>query len=87
LFRVGPYDRTWVENTVSKDEMSEDLSWCWAARKIGFKVYWDLDQFLGHITETKLIPARDKDGQYRVMSNIDGHCSWLQSRGAKDGNG
>lgn len=77
LFRVGAYDPTWVEPSLVKDELGEDLSFCWAARKAGFKIYWDLDQFLGHITETKLIASRDKSGRFRVMSNIQGHTNWI----------
>jgi hypothetical protein len=77
FFRVGDYDSTWLRSSTVRDELGEDLSFCWAARKSGFKVYWDLTQFLGHITETKLIATRDKSGKFRIISNVDGHCTWL----------
>jgi len=76
-FRVGKYDNTWVDEAFVKDEMQEDLSFCWAARKCGFKVYIDLDLAVGHMTEVKLAPLRDKDGRLRVISYIDGFCQWV----------
>ena len=77
FFRVGAYDPSWGLSSLVKDEMQEDLSFCWAARKAGFKVYLDLDQWLGHMTEVKLIATRDKVGKFRVMANIDGYSQWI----------
>lgn len=74
LFRVGQFDKSW--KVYAKDEMAEDLAFCWAARKVGFKVYADLDLPVGHITEVALIPNRDKEGRLRLMSDINGHCIW-----------
>lgn len=77
LFRVGAYESSWVEDALVRDEMQEDLSFCWAARRIGFKVHLDLDQWLGHMTEVQLIPRRDQNGHFRVMSAIEGQYQWI----------
>ena len=77
IFRVGAYDETWDPEGLVKDEMQEDLSFCWAARNCGFKVFLDLDEWLGHMTEVKLIARRDRSGRFRVMSAIEDHCQWV----------
>lgn len=45
---------------------SSDLYFSWEVQKYGFKIYIDLDNFIGHIEHLSVWPRRDEDGEWYV---------------------
>lgn len=45
----------------AKDSISEDVGFCLKARELGFKVWVDLDNRLGHLNVGEVWPERDPD--------------------------
>lgn len=60
-------DDNWFEfGKLGGDQMNEDTYFCKKIREAGFKIFADLDTFMGHITPMCLWPQRTKDGQWTI---------------------
>lgn len=53
-------------------KISEDVNFCLKARAAGFSIHVDLDQTMGHLTPSELVPYRNKKGEWNVAVNIGG---------------
>ena len=69
-FMEPPYVRT---GEFHKDRRSEDISFCCRARKIGIRIYCDLDCRIGHIGQMIVWPSTDDKGVWQT--GIDTHNS------------
>ena len=56
------------------DAMNEDIGFCLAARKAGFKVHLDLDVVVAHLTESLVIPIKH-DGRY-IVRPLNSNRQW-----------
>ena len=56
-------EKPWVRlGEIEKDEWCDDVDFSNRVRKVGFKIYCDLDIWLGHMLNITLRPGRDKNG-------------------------
>ncbi len=60
-------DDNWFEiGKLGGDQMNEDTFLCQKIRDAGYKIFVDLDIFMGHITPMCLWPQRTKDGSWTI---------------------